>query len=60
MTDKRIIMDCPFCHTPNDQIQLNTYGLIKKPNYVILKCPNCGCEFHGSSKQELINKWNCR
>jgi hypothetical protein len=57
MTDKRIVMDCPFCHTEPNQIQINQYGASK---YTVLRCPNCGCEFTGQSKQELINKWNCR
>lgn len=56
MTDKRIKMDCPFCHTPAGKIQIKVYG-----NYKIIKCPNCGCSFSGNyKKQELIDKWNTR
>jgi len=57
MTDKRIRMDCPFCHTPKEQIQLN---VISKGVYVLLYCPKCGCAFKGKSCQEVIDKWNCR
>ena len=59
MTDKRIKLDCPFCHTPSNEIQIKSYGS-SKPNFVTLNCPNCRCEFHGQSKQEVIDKWNCR
>ena len=56
MTDKRIKMDCPFCHTPAKEIQIIIY-----PHYKIIRCPNCGCSFSGNyNKQELINKWNTR
>ena len=56
MTDKRIRMDCPFCHSKSEQIQVKTVakGLIR------LTCPGCGCTFQGSSRQEVIDKWNCR
>lgn len=56
MTDKRIKMDCPFCHTSAKEIQIIIY-----PHYKIIRCPNCGCSFFGDyNKQELINKWNRR
>lgn len=59
MTDKRIRMECPFCHTPANEIQIKSYG--NKPNnkIVYLQC-KCGCTFTGTSKQEVIDKWNCR
>jgi len=56
MTDKRIKMECPFCHTPAKQIQLIT---ICKGYYEIF-CPKCNCMFRGNNKQEIINRWNCR
>ena len=63
MTDKRIKVDCPFCHTPPEQIQIkiitnqhNQKGL----NYGHIFCPNCGCMFAGNGKQNLIDKWNRR
>ena len=57
MTDKRIKMDCPFCHTPPEQIQVK---VISKGVITMLNCPGCGCVFQGKTKQEVINKWNCR
>lgn len=57
MTDKRIRMDCPFCHTDKRQIQVKE---ISKGLITILSCPGCGCLFQGKTKQEVINKWNCR
>ena len=56
MTDKRIKMDCPFCHEPKERIQIK---IIAK-SLVVLACPKCGCTFTGSSRQEVIDKWNCR
>lgn len=56
MTDKRIKMDCPFCGHKKEDIQISTYG--KK--YHKLYCPKCNCTFEGTSKQELIDRWNCR
>lgn len=56
MTDKRIRLDCPFCHTKPEFIQLNKYSKI----YTEIKCPKCGCKFTCSSKQEAIDKWNTR
>ena len=55
MTDKRIKFGCPFCCTDKKEIQMKTYG-----NLVRVECPLCGALFQGSSKQEVINKWNCR
>ena len=59
MLDKRIKMDCPFCHSPSHSIQIKTYGRNKENHIVILQC-KCGCTFTGTSKQEVIDKWNCR
>lgn len=58
MTDKRIKMDCPFCHTKPEQIQVKMVS--KLSNFVIVECPNCGCSFSGKGKQNLIDKWNRR
>lgn len=58
MTDKRIKMDCPFCHTPPDKIQITFMG--NSTSYGQIKCPECGCTFSGSGKQNLIDKWNRR
>lgn len=57
MTDKRIKMDCPFCHTPPEQIQIK---VISKGLITMLNCPKCGCIFQGRTKMDVINKWNCR
>ena len=57
MTDKRIKMDCPFCGTPKERIQVK---VIRTGALVRLFCPTCGCEFTGQSKTEVISKWNCR
>lgn len=61
MNDKRIRLDCPFCHTPADKIQIvpltgkgNASGIYK------IHCPGCGCMFTGAGKQDLIDRWNCR
>ena len=56
MVDKRIKMDCPFCGHKKDDIHIISYNKI----YHKLYCPECKCEFIGTSKQELIDKWNCR
>ena len=56
MTDKRIKMDCPFCGCKKEDIQLIPYS----KSYYELRCSKCGCTFKGSSKQELIDRWNCR
>ena len=58
MNDKRIKMECPFCHTPPEQIQLKI--VVKKTAFGYIFCPNCGCTFSGTGKQNLIDKWNCR
>jgi transcription elongation factor Elf1 len=58
MTDKRIKMDCPFCHTPPEQIQICIIS--KKEHYGQIYCPICGCTFSGQGKQNLIDKWNRR
>lgn len=56
MTDKRIKMECPFCHTGKEHIQIRPVA----KGLVYLTCPGCGCTFKGSSKEEVIGKWNCR
>ena len=58
MTDKRIKMDCPFCHTKSNIIQIKIIS--KNTQYGIIECPNCGCNFQGTGKQNLIDKWNMR
>lgn len=58
MTDKRIKMDCPFCHTPAEEIQIKMYP--GKSRYGVIECPTCGCNFSGVGKQYLIDKWNTR
>ena len=58
MTDKRIKMDCPFCHTKAEEIQIKIWD--KKTKYGVIYCPNCGCAFHGEGRQNLIDKWNRR
>ena len=58
MTDKRIKMDCPFCHTPPEEIQLKI--IVPKQHYGHIYCPNCGCTCTGVGKQNLIDKWNRR
>ena len=57
MIDKRIRMECPFCHTKAEEIQLVAIG-----NYVEVRCPNnrCAVRFTGTSKQEVIDRWNRR
>lgn len=56
MTDKRIKLDCPFCGEKKNNIQIITYN----KTYHELRCPKCKCTFTGTSKQELIDRWNCR
>ena len=56
MIDKRIKLDCPFCGNKKENIQLITYS----KTYHKLHCPKCECTFTGTSKQELIDRWNCR
>ena len=58
MTDKRIKMECPFCHTPAEKIQIKMIS--SSQNFGQIFCPTCGCTFIGSGKQNLIDKWNCR
>ena len=58
MTDKRIKMDCPFCHTKAEQIQIKIWN--KQTRDGTIYCPNCGCAFHGTGIQNLIDKWNKR
>lgn len=58
MTDKRIKMECPFCHTPAEQIQIKM--IAHTTNFGQIFCPKCGCNFTGSGKQNLIDKWNRR
>ena len=56
MYDKRIVSGCPFCCTPAWEIQ------VKMPykGYVILTCPGCGCTFTGTSKIDVISRFNAR
>ena len=54
--DKRIKEECPFCHTPKEQIQIVPVS----ENLVILHCPKCGCSFESTSKMEAIDMWNRR
>ena len=57
MTDKRIKEPCPFCGCKAEEIQIKTY----KDGYNKIYCPDCHVTFEGlSSKQSIIDKWNCR
>ena len=56
MGDKRIKEECPFCHTPKEQIQVRRVS----KELSILYCPVCGCSFEGGSIMEVVNKWNRR
>jgi len=58
MTDKRIKMECPFCHCPSKRIEIKIIS--PKMHYGEICCPDCGCHFTGIGKQNLINKWNRR
>lgn len=58
MTDKRIKIDCPFCHTKAKDIQIVLIS--QKCKLYDLHCPKCGCSFFGEGKQNLIDKWNTR
>ena len=58
MTDKRIKMSCPFCYTKADKIEIKIWNQNTKNG--IIYCPNCGCSFTGTGKQNLIDKWNRR
>lgn len=58
MTDKRIKMNCPFCYTKAEQIQIKIWN--KQTEDGTIYCPNCGCAFHGTGIQNLIDKWNRR
>lgn len=66
MTDKRIKMECPFCHCPPERIEIESEGAWSLFLYgetighkVI--CPDCGATFNNwENKQEAINKWNRR
>lgn len=53
MTDKRIRMECPFCHTKAEEIQLVAIG-----NYAEIRCPNnkCAAKIIGTSKQDVIDR----
>lgn len=58
MTDKRIKEPCPFCGTPAKEIIIDDTSCA---NLKRIYCPKCNVQFGWStSKQELINKWNCR
>ena len=56
MNDKRIKEECPFCHTPKEQIQVRRIS----KELSILYCPGCGCSFKGGSITEVIDAWNTR
>lgn len=56
MFDKRIVSGCPFCVTPAWEIQIKQ---ITK-GYCILTCPGCGCTFKGTSKIDVISRFNAR
>lgn len=59
MTDKRIKMECPFCHCPANRIEI--IKIAEKPPVYFIGCPDCGATFRGTmNKQEAINKWNRR
>lgn len=58
MTDKRIKMECPFCHYPPERIEIKIFS--PKMRYGEIFCLDCGCTFTGIGKQNLINKWNRR
>ena len=55
--DKRIKMECPFCHTKAEEIQL-----IANYGYAEIRCPNnrCAVKITGTSKQDVIDRWNRR
>ena len=55
MIDKRIKLDCPFCGHKKEDIQIKVMG-----QYHEIYCPKCEVKFTGTSKEEIINKWNCR
>ena len=55
MTDKRIKMDCPFCGTTKDKIELTKFGSL-----IRIHCPTCNVYFSSSSKQDAIDSWNRR
>lgn len=56
MTDKRIKMECPFCHTPPEKIQIKSVG-----KYWLISCPLCGATFPMErNKQMIIDRWNRR
>ena len=56
MTDKRIKEDCPFCDNKKENISIISYG----NNFAEIRCTKCGCILRGSTKQDAIDKWNCR
>lgn len=57
MIDKRIKFDCPFCGEQKENIQIKVIGVGLNKIY----CPKCRCTFESwGSKQEVIDKWNCR
>lgn len=62
MTDKRIRMDCPFCHTPPERIEVMLIGSQKSRHRIwFVSCPECGVQTrHSESRQEAINAWNRR
>jgi len=57
MKDKRIKMECPFCHCPAEHIQIKSINV----GCYRVECPECGATFNSwTNKQEAINKWNRR
>ena len=48
MTDKRIKMECPFCHCPPERIEIKIFS--PKMRYGEIICPDCGCHFSGVGK----------
>ena len=58
MTDKRIKMECPFCHTSAEQIQVQIYSDLTHSGRIY--CPTCRVQFSGQGKQNLIDMWNRR
>lgn len=62
MTDKRIRMECPFCHIPAERVQLQLIGKTTSPGRIwFVYCPECGAQTkHSHNKQEAIDAWNRR
>lgn len=61
MTDRRIKMECPFCHCPPKRIQITKMHLPPDMKAYRVKCPDCLATFDTwENKQDAINKWNRR